>query len=234
MSHTSSSRMPTGFTLVELLVVIGIIALLISILLPALGRVREAAKVTQCLSNQRQVLLGIIMYVDSDKYRSLFPLYDFGSFVPWEILMRPYFSNNRAGVDFMRCPNAPEDLYGTIGMNYGENTEQRVFGVTGIGGAKGSQRLSRIKPGTMLCADVSDVGNGPAPAFASPYYWPFDVDRSGNGVNDSFLIGLPRGDYNFVAFRHPGRTAVAGFADGSAKTITISDWENNKGGLWGP
>jgi len=55
-----------GFTLVELLVVIGIIAILIAILLPALNKARNQAKIVQCLSNLRQVGLAFTMYTNAN------------------------------------------------------------------------------------------------------------------------------------------------------------------------
>jgi len=65
----SASRHPRtrGFTLVELLVVIGIIALLISILLPTLGKARESAARTKCLSNLRQVGQSMMLYATDYK-----------------------------------------------------------------------------------------------------------------------------------------------------------------------
>ena len=59
---TRIPRPARGFTLVELLVVVAIIAMLIAILLPALQRARAAARSVQCLSNLRQMGLGITHY----------------------------------------------------------------------------------------------------------------------------------------------------------------------------
>lgn len=84
-----SKRKSSAFTLVELLVVIGIIAFLVSILLPSLKKARDAAERVQCMSNLRQMGLAVAQYRHDDKRQFFPPMYAnyADSWGPWE---RPY------------------------------------------------------------------------------------------------------------------------------------------------
>jgi len=91
-----------GFTLVELLVVISIIALLLSILMPSLGKARKIAKATVCMSNLKQWGLAFGIYTQDNNGR--FPLYTYP--LPdgfWMESLRSIYGN----IDKMRvCPEA--------------------------------------------------------------------------------------------------------------------------------
>lgn len=110
-----------GFTLVELLVVIGIIAMLISILLPALNRAREAASQIKCLSNLRTVGMAMLMYNNENKGQfpapgiglsSQIPVYCPDDWVFWEAGRDPnqsalgaYLGSVRFDQNIFRCPS---------------------------------------------------------------------------------------------------------------------------------
>jgi len=68
----SRAERRAGFTLIELLVVIAIIAILAAILFPVFQRVRENARATACLSNEKQIGLGVQMYLQDNDERLFF------------------------------------------------------------------------------------------------------------------------------------------------------------------
>lgn len=108
-----------AFTLVELLVVVGIIAVLIAILLPSLNGARRAAKSVACQSNLRQIAVAAQMYAQ-----------EHGRYVGWipgvdrKMLLYPYLrqgtsNNDVAGIQVWNCP---ENLNPELECGYGFNT----------------------------------------------------------------------------------------------------------------
>jgi len=72
----SKTRQNKGFTLIELLVVIAIIAILAAILFPVFAQARESARTIACVSNEKQISLGMLMYVQD--YDERFPQWQYG------------------------------------------------------------------------------------------------------------------------------------------------------------
>src|SRR5713226_5630376 len=102
-------RRRTGFTLIELLVVIAIIAILAAILFPVFAQAREQARMSTCLSNFKQIGLGVMMYVqDWDDNYPVSRLYrlpggsDCGQkILTWKTETAPYVKN----LGVYKCPS---------------------------------------------------------------------------------------------------------------------------------
>jgi len=93
----SRRRSRPGFTLTEVLVVVGIIGVLIGFLLPLVGRARESAKLVTCASNLRQIVL--LMNVYADQYRDRLP-YRADPLQDWSIALVARSSDGQV----FRCP----------------------------------------------------------------------------------------------------------------------------------
>ena len=148
--------MKRGFTLIELLVVIAIIAILAAILFPVFARAREKARQSSCLSNVKQLMLGVLMYVQ-DYDERLIPGAgwlnpDTPPYRYWHDVLTPYLKNTQ----ILTCPSE------TTTIGYGWNYEEFGYYI-GAHGTGWATALAEIdKPAeTILIGDNADGSNSP-------------------------------------------------------------------------
>jgi prepilin-type N-terminal cleavage/methylation domain-containing protein/prepilin-type processing-associated H-X9-DG protein len=218
-----SSRRSRAFTLVELLVVIGIIAVLIAILLPALSSARESAKGVACLSNLRQLATAAHAY--AVQYQGLFPIAQYSA-------DGPDFAYGYAWDFTVVLEKATSKRSVRPGLLWPAGTDARIQQCPSFQG--GSNTL--MDPYTGYNYNTSYIGHGEgelivAPARVVQVRSPaatalFGDGQWANGANKFMRSPLAApGDANLSArhagtqgFRHRRRTNVV-YVDGHAESL---------------
>jgi prepilin-type processing-associated H-X9-DG protein/prepilin-type N-terminal cleavage/methylation domain-containing protein len=219
-----------GFTLVELLVVIGIIALLISILLPALSRARNSAKTLACLSNLRTLGQAAAMYAGEHKQYLPYPTTTLGEEYLWFNVLDPYLQAN-------------EDHKGRTGVaserNYKRYKQCEVYESFEGGQYTGAQDALKEFARTYKMNSMLRHNNPASPARVIEIRQSSEVVFIGDGVSldltgpvaDLWESGQFSMEVNDVteanpALRHNGGANIL-FIDGHASNIVLKPITKN-------